>query len=186
MTGMPYDRDGAPHLALIVEHRGRRVLRCGFGRGRRLAQRRGIFKGNGGLCAVRGWQRPPRLGGLIARAGRAGDAGHARNGRRAGENPAFRRDGRGGDGRSAAGGRIRGGRREARRRWVSPASTRWAKRCSPWRRTRRLNGWPPIRAGLSGQDGARLVYFDEDGRLLGSRRRAMTGGARRAGGYGGG
>ena len=98
--------------------RGRRVLRCGSGRGRAACPRRGIPKGNGGLCAVRGWQRPPRLGGLRGRGGR-GDAGHARNGRRAGENPAFRRDGGGGDGRSAAGGRFHGGRREARRRRVS-------------------------------------------------------------------
>ena len=70
MIGMPYDRDGVPHLALIVEHGDGACCVADLDADGRLAQGAWIPEGNGGLCAVRGWQRPPRLGGLRGRRGR--------------------------------------------------------------------------------------------------------------------
>ncbi len=114
MIGMPYDRDGAPHLALIVGTGTARAASRIWMRTGRVSYPIALWipKWNEPeLCAVRG-RDGRRLADCAGMGGR-GDAGHARNGRRAGEKlSGVTADG--GDGRSAAGGRrIHGGRREA-------------------------------------------------------------------------
>ena len=180
MTGMPYDRDGAPHLALIVEHRDGACCVADLDADGRLAQGAGFSKGTAGFApCVDGSSR------LVSADCAGGGAGVMLV--TPGTDDAPVRIPLSGVTAEAAtavlpleDGSAVVGRGSAAAVGFSPASTRWAKRCSPWRRTRRLNGWPPIRAGLSGRTARGSSISTRTAACWAAGRRAMTGTRRSA------
>lgn len=168
MTGMPYDRDGAPHLALIVEHGDGACCVADLDADGRLAQGAGFPKGTAGFApCVDGSGR------LVSADCAGGEAGVMLV--TPGTDDAPVRIPLSGvtveaatavlpleDGSAVVGGKRGGGGFLARVNALGETLFAVATDAP-------LERLAANSSGFVGQDGARLVYFDEDGRLLGSR-----------------
>ena len=168
MIGMPYDRDGAPHLALIVEHRDGACCVADLDADGRLAQGAGFPKGTAGFApCVDGSGR------LVSADCAGGEAGVMLV--TPGTDDAPVRIPLSGvtaeaatavlpleDGSTVVGGKRGGGGFLARVNALGETLFAVATDAP-------LERLAANSSGFVGQDGARLVYFDEDGRLLGSR-----------------
>lgn len=168
MIGMPYDRDGAPHLALIVEHGDGACCVADLDADGRLAQGAGFPKGTAGFApCVDGSGR------LVSADCAGGEAGVMLV--TPGTDDAPVRIPLSGvtaeaatavlpleDGSTVVGGKRVGGGFLARVNALGETLFAVATDAP-------LERLAANSSGFVGQDGARLVYFDEDGRLLGSR-----------------
>lgn len=168
MIGMPYDRDGAPHLALIVEHGDGACCVADLDADGRLAQGAGFPKGTAGFApCVDGSGRlvsadcaggeagvmlvTPGTDDAPVRIPLSGVTAEAATAVLALE-----------DGSTVVGGKRGGGGFLARVNALGETLFAVATDAP-------LERLAANSSGFVGQDGARLVYFDEDGRLLGSR-----------------